>query len=75
MTTGHGSEGGFRAYIATYADTIAANFRQRVDAQPEDQLKAPVGELLKGLAHIMHETWTTAPRFASTTLTAGPTLA
>ena len=53
VTIGHGNEGGFGAYIAAYADAIAANFRQRVDAQPEDQLKAPVGELLKGLAHIM----------------------
>ena len=30
-----------------YADGISANFRLHVDAQPEDQLKAPVGDLLR----------------------------
>ncbi len=35
--------------ISTYADAIADNFRQLVDAQPEDQLKAPVGNLLRDI--------------------------
>ena len=34
-------------FISTYADTVAANFRLQIDAQPEDQLKAPVGDLIQ----------------------------
>ena len=30
-----------------FADSIAANFQQHVEAQPEDQLKSPVGELFR----------------------------
>ncbi len=37
--------------ITTYADAIADNFRQLVDAQPEDQLKSPVGNLLRDIGH------------------------
>ena len=33
--------------IAIYADAVADNFRQMIDAQPEDQLKYPVGNLLR----------------------------
>jgi hypothetical protein len=33
--------------FGNFADTIASNFRQPVQAQPEDQLKWPVGELLR----------------------------
>ena len=32
--------------ISTFADRVADNFRLQIDAQPEDQLKAPVGDLL-----------------------------
>ncbi len=71
MTGGQDNGGGFggpldayaeavatniRGHFDAYADAIAANFRQHVDAQPEDQLKAPVGELLKGFGRIMGKT-------------------
>ena len=39
--------------VVAYANAVADNFRQRVAAQPEDQLKAPVGELLKAMGSIM----------------------
>ncbi len=52
MTNQPGNPSGFGTYIAQYAESIAANFRQQVIAQPEDQLKAPVGELLKALGRI-----------------------
>lgn len=39
--------------VVAYANAIAANFRQQVEAQPEDQLKAPVGELLQAMGRIM----------------------
>ena len=35
--------------ISTYADLVADNFRQQIDAQPEDQLKFPVGNLLRDI--------------------------
>ena len=37
----------FGEIVGNFADTIANNFRQPVQAQPEDQLKWPVGELLR----------------------------
>ena len=37
----------FAEIAAGYANAVADNFRQLVAAQPEDQLKAPVGELLR----------------------------
>ena len=37
----------FSELVGQFADTIADNFRQPVQAQPEDQLKGPVGELLR----------------------------
>ena len=36
-------------FISTYADTLAANFQLQIDAQSEDQLKAPVGNLIKAI--------------------------
>ncbi len=38
--------------VVVYANAVAANFKQRVDAAPEDQLKPPVGELLKAIGRI-----------------------
>ncbi len=49
MANRPGITGRFGEHIAAYADAIAANFRQQVDAAPEDQLKAPVGELVKAI--------------------------
>ena len=49
MTNRPGITGRFGEHIGTYADAIAANFRQQVDAAPEDQLKVPVGELVKAM--------------------------
>ena len=37
----------FAEIAASYANAVADNFRQPVAAQPEDQLKAPVGDLLR----------------------------
>ena len=39
--------------VVAYANAVADNFRQHVAAQPEDQLKAPVGELLQAMGRIM----------------------
>ncbi len=39
--------------VVAYANAVADNFRQRVAAQPEDQLKVPVGELLQAMGRIM----------------------
>ncbi len=49
MANRPGITGRFGEHIAAYADAIAANFRQQVDAAPEDQLKAHVGELVKAM--------------------------
>ena len=43
----------FEDAVREFADTIAANFALPVVAQPEDQLKAPVRELLR----ICGEAW------------------
>jgi len=50
--------------ISTYADVISANFKQQIDAQPEDQLKAPIGELLRavGLENELVVNWRTEVR-------------
>ena len=37
----------FAEIAASFANAVADNFRQPVAAQPEDQLKAPVGDLLR----------------------------
>ena len=56
MTNQLGNPSGFGTYIAAYAAAVAANFGQQLAAQPEDQLKAPVGELLKALGRIAGKT-------------------
>ncbi len=38
--------------ISIFADSVADNFRQLIDAQPEDQLKAPVGNLLHNIGQL-----------------------
>ena len=42
----------FAEIAASYANAVADNFRQPVPAQPEDQLKAPVGDLLRAAGRI-----------------------
>ena len=37
----------FAEIVTGFADKVANNFSQPVSAQPEDQLKFPVGELLR----------------------------
>ena len=39
--------GAFAASVGSFADAVTGNFSQPVQAQPEDQLKGPVGELLR----------------------------
>ena len=43
----------FSEYLAGYAESVAANFRQHVAAAPEDQLKAPVGDLVNAMGRMM----------------------
>ena len=38
--------------IHIFADAVADNFSQHIDAQPEDQLKAPVGNLLRDIGQL-----------------------
>ncbi len=38
--------------IHIFADAVADNFNQLIDAQPEDQLKAPVGNLLRSIGQM-----------------------
>ena len=45
--------------VVAYANAVAANFRQPVAAQPEDQIRAPVGELLQAMGRIMGRSWLT----------------
>lgn len=42
----------FAKLVGQFADTIADNFRQPVPAQPEDQLKGPVGEILRATGEL-----------------------
>ena len=44
----------FAEVLTRFADAIADNFRRPVDASPEDQLKGPVGELLRGLGELLN---------------------
>ena len=44
----------FAEVLERFADVIADNFRQPVDASPEDQLKGPVGQLLSGLGELLN---------------------
>ena len=50
--------------IENFADAVAQNFSQPIDAQPEDQLKAPVGELMRELGAVagLEATWRTEVR-------------
>ena len=53
----------FAEIAAEYADTVAVNFQQHVEAQPEDQLKAPVGELIRKAGTVSGEIhWRTEVR-------------
>lgn len=38
--------------VRKFADDIALNFSQHVVAQPEDQLKAPIGQLLRNVGNL-----------------------
>ncbi len=38
--------------LRSYADSLTANFTSLTDAQPEDQLKAPVAELIRVAGHL-----------------------
>lgn len=42
----------FGEILRNFADSIASNFRQPVQAQPEDQLKTPVGGLLRATGEL-----------------------
>ena len=46
MTSDSTTNATFVDIVSAFADTVSNNFKQHVPAQPEDQLKAPVGELL-----------------------------
>ena len=46
MTSDSTTTAAFVDIVSAFADTVSNNFKQLVPAQPEDQLKAPVGELL-----------------------------
>ena len=37
----------FVQIVGSFADAVTNNFKQPTSAQPEDQLKAPVGDLLR----------------------------
>lgn len=43
--------GGFAAALRLYADDIAEKFSLAINAQPEDTLKAPVGDLLRAFGN------------------------
>lgn len=49
---GNSTPSNFGEIAKAFAETVADNFRQPVQAQPEDQLKAPVGELLRGTGEL-----------------------
>ena len=55
------TSGSFGQIVTTFANTIVANFKQPVAAQPEDQLKAPVGGLLRDAGQLtgLQVTWRT----------------
>ena len=46
-TSDSAPEAGFLQIIGGFADAVTNNFKQPISAQPEDQLKAPVGDLLR----------------------------
>ncbi len=42
----------FKEHLSSYAATLTANFASLTDAQPEDQLKAPVSEIVKAAGEL-----------------------
>jgi hypothetical protein len=42
----------FKEHLGSYAATLTANFASLTDAQPEDQLKAPVSEIVKAAGEL-----------------------
>ena len=42
----------FVQIIGNFADTVTNNFKQPISAQPEDQLKAPVGDFLRDAGNL-----------------------
>ena len=52
MTSDSGPQGAFSAAVDDYANAVTANFRQQIKAQPEDQLKPLVGDLLRAIGHL-----------------------
>ncbi len=46
-TSDSAPEAGFLQIVGGFADAVTNNFKQPISAQPEDQLKAPVGDLLR----------------------------
>ena len=46
----------FGEILGDFADSVANNFRQPVQAHPEDQLKGPVGELLRAAGELTNLT-------------------
>ena len=54
----------FESVITQFAEAVASNFRQPIQAQPEDQLKSPVAELLRATGELtgLTVTWRTEVR-------------
>ena len=52
MTSDSTATGTLAGIIGHFASAIADNFSQLIQAQPEDQLKQPVGELLRDMGQI-----------------------
>ncbi len=61
LSSSETTTGPFRDLVAGFADTVTSNFRQPVAAQPEDQLKSPVGNLLATVGRMtgLEVTWRT----------------
>ncbi len=49
MNSNQSTAADFTELALDYASAVAGNFSLHVDAQPEDQLKAPVGDLIRGI--------------------------
>ena len=64
MSSDSTAAGAFAKIVAHFADAIADNFKQPISAQPEDQLKSPVGELLRttGQLTTLNVSWRTEVR-------------
>ena len=43
----------FAESVGVFAESVASNFNQPIQAQPEDQLKGPVGELLRAAGQLV----------------------